>query len=149
LLSGQLKSTFCHSLWSSHARHPVPASSRSSMLMRKLGCRFLVLSHLHQWMRTNCVNSHYRTHRVQNFSNILCPVATEITCKNCRYRPFWEALNNPEPYASAIALGISASARTTFARFSWVSACISCSMATASARRCSAFARATRISASA
>src|ERR1700684_2264477 len=50
--------------------------------------------------------------------------------------------------ASAIAIGISASACTTFARFSWTAACISCSLATAKARRSSALARATRVSAS-
>ena len=51
--------------------------------------------------------------------------------------------------ASAIAMGMPASASTTLARISWVRADCSCSLATAAARRISAFACATCLSASA
>lgn len=67
--------------------------------------------------------------------------------KNFRHETW--ARSRPPLYASAIASGTSASASTTFARFSAVRAFISCSWATARARRSSARARATRTSASA
>jgi hypothetical protein len=55
----------------------------------------------------------------------------------------------PERKASAMAIGTCASASTNLARISWVFANISCSDATAIARRSSALAWAMRLSASA